>query len=229
MGMFFASLKLNVYFFVLTYDRRVWSVWSMLMIKDGEIPCYETNIDMFLLKVNFSSAKNWREGSTFPVISLRLLHVSFSNTLLAHLSVNTRSPPYSFKRFGLFTVTFSVAILMSWHLLMTPPAILVPNAMSLTFFTIPESNRLSFPILLITVQSPSLYLFFQVLTVVLIFRIFNSELFNCWSSTKISCRQANFFLNLRRNFDLIFFWALLRLLHLLFSVSKLRRSNIFCH
>ena len=85
----------------------------MLMIKDGEIPCYETNVDMFLLKVNFSSAKNWREGSTFPVISLRLLHVSFSNTLLAHLSVNTRSSPYSFKRFGLFAVTFSVAILMS--------------------------------------------------------------------------------------------------------------------
>ena len=33
MGMFFAPLKLNVYFPVLTYDR---GVWSMLMIKDGE-------------------------------------------------------------------------------------------------------------------------------------------------------------------------------------------------
>ena len=36
------------------------------------------------------------------------------------------------------------------------------------FFSILESNRLSFPILLITVQSPSLHFFSQVLTVVLI-------------------------------------------------------------
>ena len=50
---------------------------------------------------------------------------------------------------------------------MTPPAILVPNAVSLTFFAIPESNRLGFPILLITVQSPSLYFFFQVLNVLI--------------------------------------------------------------
>ena len=57
---------------------------------------------------------------------------------------------------------------MRWHLLMTPPAILIANAMSLTFFDIPESDRLALPILLITVQSPSLHLFFQVLTVVLI-------------------------------------------------------------
>ena len=34
MGMFFAPLKLNVYFHVLTYDR---GVWVMLMIKDGGI------------------------------------------------------------------------------------------------------------------------------------------------------------------------------------------------
>ena len=118
--------------------------------------------------MNFSSAKNWGEGSTFPVVPLRLFRVSFSNTPLAHLSVNTRWPPYSFKRFGLFTLTTPVAMLTSWRLLMTPPVILVPNAMSLTFFSIPESNRLGLAILLITVQSPSLHFFVQVLTVVLI-------------------------------------------------------------
>ena len=45
----------------------------MLMIKDGGISCSETNTDVSLKK-NFSSAKNWGEGSTFPVIPLRLLH-----------------------------------------------------------------------------------------------------------------------------------------------------------
>ena len=57
---------------------------------------------------------------------------------------------------------------MSWRLLMTPSAILIPNAMSLTFFSIPESNRMGLQILLTMVQSPSLHFFFQVLTVVLI-------------------------------------------------------------
>ena len=107
------------------------------------------------------------KGSTFPVLPLRLLHVSFPNTPLAHLLVNTTtSPPYSFKRFRLFALTTLVVILMR-YLLMTHPAILVPNAMSLTFFSIPESNRLDLPVLLITVQLPSLHFFFQVLTVVL--------------------------------------------------------------
>ena len=136
------------------------------MIKDEGTSCSETNTDMFLWKVNFPLAKNWGEGSTFQVVPLRLLHVSFSNSPLAYISVNIRSPPYSFKRFGLFALTNHVAILMS--LLMIPPEILAPNAMSLTFFSIPESNRLGLLILLITVQSPSLHFFFQVLTVVLI-------------------------------------------------------------
>ena len=51
---------------------------------------------------------------------------------------------------------------------MTSPAILVPNAMSLTFSGIPKFSRLILPILLITVQSPSLHFFFQMLIVVLI-------------------------------------------------------------
>ena len=228
MGMFFAFLKLNMYFPLLTYNR---GVWSMLMIKAGVISCSETNADMFLWKVNFSSAENCGEGSTFPVVLLRLLYISFSSTPLAHLSVNTRSPPYSFKKFGLFALTTLAAILMNWRLLMTPPPILVPNVMSLTFFSIPESNRLGLPIPLITVQSSSLLLLPGVNcgSDKRIFRIFSGELFNSWSSTKISYIQANFFLNLRRNFYLLFLRALVRHLHLLFSVSKLRRSNIFCH
>ena len=96
----------------------------------------------------------------------------FSNTALAYLSVNTRSQPYYFKRFRLFALTTPVAILMSWRLLMTPPAILVPKGMSLTFFSIQESNRLGLPILLVTVRSPSLHFFFQGLTAVLIKKYF---------------------------------------------------------
>ena len=38
--------------------------------------------------------------------------------------------------------------------------------MSLTFFSIPETNRLGLPILLKTVQSPSLHFYFRMLTVV---------------------------------------------------------------
>ena len=56
---------------------------------------------------------------------------------------------------------------MSWRMLMTPQAILVPNAISLTFFSISESYRLGLPILLVNFQSPLLHFFFRVLTVVL--------------------------------------------------------------
>ena len=115
---------------------------------------------------------------------MRLIHVSFSNTALAHLSVNTRSPPYSSKRFGLFALTNHVAIFKS--LLMIPPEILAPNAMSLTFFSIPESNRLGLPILLIRVQSPSLQFFFQVLTVVLIKEYFRYLVVNFLIAEAIS-------------------------------------------
>ena len=137
-----------------------------------KISCSETNADMFLWKVNFSSAKNWGGRIYFSTGTFVLTQRKFFNTPLAHLSVTTRSPPYSLKRFGLFALTATVAILMNWHLLMTHPVILVPNAMPLTFFSIPQSNRLGFPILLITVQSPSLHFFFQVLTVILIKKYF---------------------------------------------------------
>ena len=212
----------------------------LMMIKDGGISCSETNADMFPWKVNFFSAKNWREGTTFPVLPLRLLHISFSNTPLANLSVNTRSPPYSFKRFGLFALTITVAIIMSWRLLiilsgwlllMIPPAILVPNEMSLTFLAyqsltgwVVQFSWFS-PVIIITLLLPGV----NCGSDKRVFRIFSSELFKCWSSTKISCVQANFFLNPCRNFDLIFFWVLVCLLHFLFNLSKSRWRSIFCH
>ena len=90
MGMFFKPLKLKVYFPVLTYDR---GVWSKLIIKDGRISYSETNADMFLWKVNFSSAKNCGEGFTYPTVPLLLLTGRFSNTHFSHLSVKIRSPP----------------------------------------------------------------------------------------------------------------------------------------
>ena len=98
-GTIFAPLKLNVHFPVLTKDM---GVWYMLMIKHGGIPCLVTNVDMFLWKLNFSSAKNWGEGSSILVAPLRLFHLSFSNTPQAHFSVNTGSLPKSIKSVGLF-------------------------------------------------------------------------------------------------------------------------------
>ena len=98
-GMIFLPLKLSVYFPVLTKDM---GIWSMLMIKHGGIPCLVFNADMFLRKLNFSSAKNWGEGSSVPVAPLRLFHLSFSNTPQAHFLVNTRSLPKSIKSVGPF-------------------------------------------------------------------------------------------------------------------------------
>ena len=138
------------------FDLYWWSKIGWYRIQKPMLICFSEEWTFF--------PKNWVEGSTFPVVPLRLLRVSFSNTPLAHLSIYTRSPLYSFKRFRLFALITPVAILISWHLLMTPP-----NAMSLAFFSIPESNRLGLPILLITVQSPSLHFFFQALTVVLMY------------------------------------------------------------
>ena len=161
MGMFFVPLKLNVYFPTWEFDLCQWSKMGRYRVQKPVLICFSEKWIFLRLK---TGEVIW---STFPVVPLRLLHVGFSNTALAHLSFNTRSPPYSFKIFGLFALTTPVAILMTWHLLMTLPAILVPSAVSLAFFSIPESNRLSLPILLTTVQSPSLHFFFQMLTVVL--------------------------------------------------------------
>ena len=162
------------------------------------------------------------------MVPLRFPQVSFSNIPpSAHLSVNIRWLPYSFKRFRLFALATAVAILKNWRLLMTPPAILVPNTMSLNFFRILGSSNYfdNDRVIIIALLLPGV----NCGSDKRIFRIFSSKHFNCWSSTKISGVQVNFFLNLRRNLDLIFFRALVFLLHLLFSVSKLRRSNIFCH
>ena len=143
-------------------------ICSMSMIKDGEISCSETNADMFLWKVNFSSAKNWGSDLIYFFSgTFALAPRKFFQHCLAYLSFNTRLSPYSFEIFGLFALTTPVAILMTWHLLITLPDILVPIAVPLAFFSIPESNRLSLPILLTTVQSPSSHFFFQLLTGIL--------------------------------------------------------------
>ena len=96
-------------------------------------------------------------------------------------------------------------MVISWRLLVTSPAIHVPRAMSLTFFSILESNELDLPTFLITVFSPSfffpgIYCDFDER----ILRTYHSELFNCWRSPKISCVYADFFFNLFGNIFHIF-------------------------
>ena len=97
-------------------------------------------------------------------------------------------------------------MVISWRLLVTSPAIHVPRAMSLTFFSILESNELDLPTFLITVFSPSFFFFPGIYCDFdeRILRTYHSELFNCWRSPKISCVYADFFFNLFGNIFHIF-------------------------
>ena len=173
---------------------------------------------MFLWRVNFSLAKKRQEkGSTFPVALLCLLHISFSTTPQAALSLNTKLPPHSFKRFGLFPLTTPVATLMSWRLLMNPltplPPILVSNAIS---FRIPKSNRLGLPI-----SSSSFHFFFQVLTVVLRKEYFGYLVANfliAKAVPKSLAYRPTSFLIFAGISTLHFFGELVCLLHLLFII-----------
>ena len=103
-------------------------------------------------------------------------------------------------------------------------AILVPNAIFLPLFSIPESNRLGVPIPLITVQSASLHFFFLVLTVVLIKEYFGYLVVNFLIAEAVPKSLA--YRPTSQEFRLDIFRAFVYLLHLLFSVSKLRISNI---
>ena len=63
-----------------------------------------------LLKGDFSSAKNWAEGSTFPVIAFRLTPSTDFKTPLAQLPVNIIQPPNSKRLFGSFAFNTSPPI-----------------------------------------------------------------------------------------------------------------------
>ena len=64
-----------------------------------------TTTDIVFSKVNLSSAKNWGDASTLPVVLLRLLHFSCFSTSLAQRSVRSKLPLNSFNASGLFTLT----------------------------------------------------------------------------------------------------------------------------
>ena len=65
----FKPLKLKVYFPGDTYDKRVWLIFKT---NESRISWRNTAVDTALWKVNFSSAKNYDEGSALPVVPLSL-------------------------------------------------------------------------------------------------------------------------------------------------------------
>ena len=88
---------------------------------------------MTLWKVNFCSARNWREGSTLPVVRLRLPQFDLVRIPLAHRSVNFTVLPNSFRVPELFTLITPLAMFKICLLYITPAAYQVPIAISLTF------------------------------------------------------------------------------------------------
>ena len=79
MGMFFAPLKLNVYFPVLTYDR---GVWSMLITKDGGYHVQKPMLICFSEKWTFLRLKTGRKDlfsdGTFVIAVSKFLQHSAS-------------------------------------------------------------------------------------------------------------------------------------------------------
>ena len=58
----------------------------------------DITFEIFLWKVNFSSSRNFLEGSTFPVVPFLLVQFIDFKTLRAQFSVNSRPPPNSFNK-----------------------------------------------------------------------------------------------------------------------------------
>ena len=126
----FCSSEIKVYFSGDTYAKGVW-----LIFKTSEcgISWRDTAADMTLSKVNPYSARNWSEGSTLPVVPLRLLQFNLVRIPLAHRSANSTVTPNFFRIPGLFALITPLALFKICILLLTPLSYRVPIAMSLTF------------------------------------------------------------------------------------------------
>ena len=85
MGNFFYPVDEKVYFLEETYERRVWT--SLGTNSDGMI------LEIFLWEVDFSSSRNWLEGSIFLDIPFRLVQFMDFKTLRAQFSAGSRPLP----------------------------------------------------------------------------------------------------------------------------------------
>ena len=190
--------------------------------------CSEMAADIARWNVNFSSARNWGDGSTFPVVPLRFVHSIFVSTCLAHWSVKFKGPPYSSKAFGSFALMTPFATLRICFLFITPPAALVPIAV-FNFFdqiftkdirssSLVENGfvlRFSFP----GVNSCSIEC---------IFLILRRKLFDCRCSPINICVRPYFFLYFFRYTFLVFVRTTTRFLYFIFHKSYLSFGYIIC-
>ena len=165
-GTFFNPLKLKVY---CPGDAEDKGVWSMFKTRKFRISWLDIAVDIVRWKVNFSSARNWGEGSVLPVVPFRLEQFKSDRTFLAYWFVSSTVPPNSFRMLGLFALTTPFVTFTIYLLLITSSAWRVPIAMSLTFLIRLSFGRFGLPTFLKTKLSPPvLHLFFQLFTEVLI-------------------------------------------------------------
>ena len=141
----------------------------MLKTRKFGISWLDIAVDIARWKINFSSARNWGEGSILPVVPFRFDQFKSDRTLLAYQFVCSTVNRNSFRMSELFALKIPFAIFTICLLLITPPAWRVPIAIYLTFLIWLSSKRFGLPTFLKTKLSPPvLHLFFQLFTKVLI-------------------------------------------------------------
>ena len=120
---------------------------SGLCLQQAQVRYHDskTTVEISRWKVNFSYAKNRGDESTLPVVAFRFFQSNFFKILFAQSLDSSMCPPNSFSRFESFAFTTPFPMLISWRLFMTPPAIRVPIAMSLTFLRRWSSSVLGLP------------------------------------------------------------------------------------
>ena len=121
--------------------------------------------------MNFSTAKNWAEGSTFPVVSFRTQSIDLK-TPLVQLSVNVIPPPNSERLFRSFAFNTPSPIEITIFGEITAPVSLIPIIATLIFISNSSPTNECLPFLLnFSGGSPTYFcglehLRFQLLTVV---------------------------------------------------------------
>ena len=96
-------------------DIRDWLLWLRLWTRCKGTPCSNTSVEIFCWKINFSSSKNFSDGSTLPVVTQSI----DLRTLCSQLSMCCRLPQYSFNNEFQCIVIISFDSLMHNYLSLT--------------------------------------------------------------------------------------------------------------
>ena len=107
-----------------------------------------TTAEIALLEVNFSSAKNWAEGSPFPVVPFLLTQSIDFKTRLAQLSANVIPPTNSKRLLGSFAFNTPLSIEINIFREITAPVNLILIITSFIFSSNSSPTIEGLPILL---------------------------------------------------------------------------------